>query len=229
MRHKSSKRHLARTPAHLLAMRRNMAQSLIQYGQIETTLNKAKVVRNFVEKLITIARTGTLQARQRVLAILTDRAVLDREQEEQYSAMSMADRRRVMASRGGRRHRTGKVPASYDKTKFPFVADSIVNKLMNEVAPIYKDRTGGYTRIIRLSKRRVGDAADLAIIQLVGIDKDGKIEETSGVKKTIGLRRKKVNDRVRILEGKKPMRQRKRSGKEQPAAQAPADTASDAT
>ncbi|MBK8268433.1 MAG: 50S ribosomal protein L17 [Planctomycetes bacterium] len=207
MRHKSSKRHLARTPAHLLAMRRNMAQSLIQYGQIETTLIKAKAMRNFVEKLITIAREGTLSARQRVLAQLTDRAILDREQEEKYSAMSMADRKRVMINRSGRRHRAGKVPASYDKGKFSFVADTVVNKLMKEVAPLYKDRPGGYTRIIRLSKRRVGDAADLAIIQLVGIDRDGKIEETTGVKKTVGLRRKKVQDRIRILEGKKPQRQ----------------------
>lgn len=206
-------------------MRRNLAQSLIQYGQIETTLIKAKVVRGFVEKLITVAREGDLAARQRVTAMLTDRAVLDREQEDKYAGMSMADRRRVLATRGGRRHRAGKVPASYNKGKFTFVADSVVNKLMSEVAPVFKDRPGGYTRIIRLAKRRVGDAGDLAILQLIGVDKDGKIVETTGAKKSVGLRRKKVQDRIRILEGKKPLRQRKRGGKETAAAQ-PAGEAS---
>ena len=222
MRHASSKRHLARTPAHLLAMRRNMAQSLFQYGQIETTLVKAKAMRIFVEKLITIARKGDLQARQRVLAILNDRAVLDREQEEQYTAMSSTDRKRVMTARSGRRHRAGKVPASYDKNKIPFVANSIVNKLMTEVAPLYKDRPGGYTRIIKLAKRRIGDAGDLAILQLIDADKEGPVEKTAGSsKKSVGLRRQRVQDRIRVLEGKKPQRQRKRGGAAtKPAAEA---------
>lgn len=225
MRHGSKKRHLARTPAHLLAMRRNMAQSLIQYGQIETTLVKAKAIKSFVEKLITIARKGDLQARQRVLALLTDRAVLDREQEEQYAGMSSADRQRVMTSRAGRRHRAGKVPASYDKNKIPFVANTIVNKLMTEVAPLYKDRPGGYTRIIKLAKRRIGDAGDLAILQLIDADKEGPVEATSGVsKKSVGLRRQRVQDRIRVLEGKKPQRQRKRaSASSKPATEAGAE------
>lgn len=224
MRHKSSKRHLSRTPAHLLAMRRNMAQSLFQYGQIETTLVKAKAVRSFVEKLITLARKGDLAARQRVLSILTDRAVLNREQEEQYVGMSSADRNRVMKSRSGRRHRAGKVPASYNKSKFSFVADSIVNKLMTEIAPRYRDRAGGYTRIIRLAKRRIGDAGDLAILQLVGSE-GGSIEEASTTKKTVGIRRKKVQDRIRILEGKKPQRQRRRGSAKTAGAAAPASDA----
>ncbi|HWL91910.1 MAG TPA: 50S ribosomal protein L17 [Phycisphaerae bacterium] len=213
MRHGSSKRHLARTPAHLLAMRRNMAQSLFQYGQIETTLIKAKAIRSFVEKLITIARRGDLAARRRIESLLTDRAVLDREQEAQYETMSMADRSRVMGSRAGRRHRLGKVPASYNKKKVSFVAGSIVHKLMTEVAPLYKNRPGGYTRIIRLSKRRVGDAGDLAILQLIDADKSGRIEVTTGAKKSVGIRRRKVQDRIRVLEGKKPVRQRRKASK----------------
>ena len=101
MRHRVAKKHLSRTPAHLKAMRRNMAQSLFQYGQIETTLSKAKIVRPFVERLITIARKGTLQSRQRVTALLNDRAILDREQEEKYEQMSDSQRRKVMVTRSG--------------------------------------------------------------------------------------------------------------------------------
>lgn len=223
MRHASSKRHLARTPAHLLAMRRNMAQSLIQYGQIETTLVKAKAVRSFVERLITLARKGDLRSRQRVEAILTDRAVLSRDQEGQYEAMSMSDRRKVLVARSGRRHRAGKVPAAYNKKKVPFVADSIVNKLMTEIAPLFKDRPGGYTRIIRLSKRRIGDAGDLAILQLIDADKDGPVQITADAKKSQGLRRRKVQDRIRVLEGKKPQRQRRRGAKAAPSAKASVD------
>ncbi len=198
MRHRVSGRHLSRTSAHRKADRRNMAQSLFQYGQIETTLTKAKEVRPFVERLITLARRGTLQSRQRVEALLNDRAVLSKEQQEEYDAMPDARRHKVLRARSGRRHRAGKVPASYNKKKIPFVATSIVHRLINEIAPRYEDRPGGYTRIIRLAKRRIGDNSDLALLQLVGEEEPAKEQG----KKTIGQRRQKTLDRIRHLEGK---------------------------
>jgi len=175
-----------------------MAQSLFQYGQIETTLTKAKEVRPFVERLITLARKGTLQSRQRVVAILNDRAVLSKEQQEEYDAMSDARRHKVLRARSGRRHRAGQVPASYNKKKIPFVAHSVVHRLINEIAPRYEDRPGGYTRIIRLAKRRIGDNSDLALLQLVGEEEPAKEQG----KKTVGKRRQKALDRIRHLEGK---------------------------
>lgn len=218
MRHRIAKRHLSRTPSHLKAMRRNLAQSLFQYGQVETTLVKAKEVQPFVEKLITLARKGNLQSRRRAASLLGDRSILGREEQEQYDAMTDTQRRKVMVSRAGRRHRTGLVPASYNKKKIPFVAQSVVRKLVTEIAPSYSDRPGGYTRIIRLSKRRIGDNSDLVLLQLVG-EEDTETPD-SGTKKSIGQRRQKTLDRIRYLEGKKPKRSRKRGGKEAKSATA---------
>lgn len=203
MRHRVAKKHLSRTESHRLAMRRNMAQSLIQHGQVQTTLPKARETRRFVEKLITIARKGTIESRRRVEAMLQDRAMLDAEQQEKYDQMTDAQRHKVLYARSGRRHRNGLVPAGYNKKKIPFVATSVLHKLMTEVAPAYKDRPGGYTRIIRLSKRRIGDAGELAILQLVDPD---EAPPTGGKKKSVGLRRERVNARLAFLEGKKPRR-----------------------
>ena len=202
-----------------------MAQSLFQYGQIETTLVKAKEIRPFVERLITLARTGTLKNRQRIIAILGDRSIIGSDEQEKYDAMTAAQRHKVLVARSGRRHRAGKVPASYNKKKISFVAQSVVHKLIAEIAPKYRDRPGGYTRIIRLAKRRIGDNSDLAILQLVGEE-----EKASGdVKSVVGCRRRKTLDRIRFLEGKAPARRKAGGGKRKaPQVGAEAATASKA-
>jgi large subunit ribosomal protein L17 len=190
-------------------MRRNLAQSLFQYGQVETTLIKAKEVRPFVERLITLAKRNTLPCRQRIVALLGDRAAISKDEQEKYDAMTDAQRHKVLRARSGRRHRSGKVPAGYNKKKIPFVAHSVVDKLVKEIGPKFAGRPGGYTRIIRLSTRRIGDASDLALLQLVGDE-----ERPSGVKKTISPRRQKALDRVHFVEGKGQRRRPKsRSGK----------------
>jgi len=217
MRHRIAKKHLSRTPAHLNAMRRNMAQSLIQHGQVRTTLPKARETRRFVEKLITMARKGGIDNRRRVEAMLTDRAIIDSDQQEKYDQMTDAQRKKVLVARSGRRHRTGVVPASYNKNKIPFVAKSVIHKLMTEVAPAYVDRPGGYTRLIRLAKRRIGDNSQLAILQLV--DPEETTAGSGSKKKSMGLRRERVHARIAYLEGKKP---RRRAGSK--PKQASADT-----
>ncbi|MFO0974347.1 MAG: 50S ribosomal protein L17 [Phycisphaerae bacterium] len=202
MRHRKFGRHLARTSAHNRAMRRNLAQSLFEHGQITTTLIKAKEVRGFVEKLITLARKGaagdklvSLRARQRIAAALGDRAVIPADQQEKYEGMSSAHRTRVLRARSGRRHRTGTIPAAYNKKKIPFVATSIVHRLMTDIAPRYADRPGGYTRIIRLAKRRIGDMGELAILQLVGEEEAAR----GDVKQSPGARRQRVDRRIKAL------------------------------
>lgn len=198
-------------------MRRNMAQSLFQHGQIETTLIKAKEIRPYVERLITLARKNTLASRQRLIALLGDRAALSAEEQDQYDAMSYSQRSRVLASRSGRRHRTGQVPASYNKKKYPFVAKSVIHRLISEIAPKYADRPGGYTRIIRLAKHRIGDNSDLALLQLVGTE-----EKPQGqVRKAAMPRRRKAGERIRFLEGGKVGR---RKGGAKPQAQSPSDS-----
>ncbi len=224
MRHRMAGRHLARTSAHHKAMRRNMAQSLFQHGQITTTLIKAKEIRPFVERIITLARQGTLRSRQRVIAMLGDRPALSVEEQEQYDPMSNAQRHRVLVARSGRRHRTGKVPASYNKKKYTFVARSVVHRLIDEIAPKFKDRPGGYTRIIRLAERRIGDASDLAMLQLVG--NETPVAESTK-KSTIG-RRQKTGDRIRFLEGKES-KKKNRAADKKPAGESKAKASSDTT
>jgi len=166
MRHRLDKRKLNRTSEHRTALRRNMAQSLFEHGQIQTTLPKAKDLRPFVERLITLARKargGSLAARQRLTSLLGDRAVIPEENREEYAEMSDAARRRVLRSRSGRRHRLGQARSGQK-----FTAVSIVHHLINNVAGNYEDRQGGYTRVIQLGRSSKGDSAPQAVLQLVG-------------------------------------------------------------
>jgi large subunit ribosomal protein L17 len=142
MRHRIAGRQLSRTSEHRLAMRRNIVSSLFEHETISTTMPKAKEVRSFAEKLITLARKGTLAARRRAIAMLNDRAIYKDED--------------------------GKMVKS----------GTVVGKLFSEIGPRYLDRPGGYTRIIRLSKRRLGDNGKVVLLQLVGQ------EEVSEPKKT---------------------------------------------
>src|SRR5688572_17989113 len=80
-RHMMRGRQLSRDTEHRKALRRNMVQSLFEHGKIRTTPAKAKEVRAFAEKLITLARTGTLTARRRVIAALQDRRLVDENQD----------------------------------------------------------------------------------------------------------------------------------------------------
>ena len=77
MRHGNAGKQLSRSTSHRKALRRNMASSLIQHGAIRTTEVKAKELRGFVEKLITVAKQGTLHARRQVISTLNDRLMAD--------------------------------------------------------------------------------------------------------------------------------------------------------
>ena len=154
MRHRVSRKHLGRTTSHRKALRRNMGASLIQHGTIRTTEAKAKELRRFVEKLITIAKKGTLHARRQVIAAIGDRNMLDDEAEP------------------------------VDKT--------VVQKLFDEIAPRYADRNGGYTRIIRLADRRIGDSGRQVLVQLVEESPTGGDQTTE----TTSRRRRRAAKRL---------------------------------
>jgi large subunit ribosomal protein L17 len=74
-------RQLSRDTEHRKALRRNLVQSLFEHGKVRTTPAKAKEVKAFAERLITLARTGTLTARRRVIAALQDRRLVDENQD----------------------------------------------------------------------------------------------------------------------------------------------------
>ena len=166
MRHRIQQRKLGRTTSHRRALRRNLAQSLFEHGQVTTTLAKAKDVQPFAEKLITLAKralAGSVPARRRLVRMLGDRAVIPADHQETYDLMLDAKRARVLRARTGRRHRTGE-----PRGGLKFTAESIVRRLVETVAPNFVDRPGGYTRVLKLGKRRLGDGAATATLQLVG-------------------------------------------------------------
>ncbi len=166
MRHQVALRKLNRTKEHREALRRNMAQSLFEHGQIRTTLVKAKDLRPFAERLITLARkarAGSLAARQRLVSLMGDRAVIPADNFEEYENMSNAARAKVLRARSGRRHRLGAAKGGQK-----FTAVSIVNHLVNTVAGKYENRPGGYTRVIRLGAAQKNDSSEMAVLQLVG-------------------------------------------------------------
>jgi large subunit ribosomal protein L17 len=175
-------------------MFRNAAQSLFEHGQIITTLEKAKDIRRFAEKLITMAkkaRGGSLAARQRIISAMQDRAVIPADRQEEYNLMTDGQRKKALRAPSGRRWRLGG-----PKLGMEFTAESIVNRLITTVAPKFENRTGGYTRIIRLGRPRIGDNATRAILQLVGEE-----ESPGSVAKRAGNARKaKADTRRKFLE-----------------------------
>ena len=130
MRHKSGGRKLQRTSAHRTAMFRNMSASLIKHEQITTTVAKAKELRPYIEKLITLAKRGGLANRRLAMSRLMD--------------------------------------------------DAQLVKLFDVLAERYKDRNGGYTRVIKAGIR-ASDAAPIAIIEFVDRDVDAKGQDSGPV------------------------------------------------
>jgi len=169
MRHAVRGRKLNRTAAHRLALRRNLVQSLIEHGEVRTTLAKAREVRGFAERLVTLALRGDLAARQRATALLNDRSIIPKDNRADYDALSDAKREKVLRARSGRRYRS-----STTRPGVKFTAESVIQRLFGDVAGRMRRRnekrgcSGGYTRIIKLADRRLGDGTSLAILQLVG-------------------------------------------------------------
>jgi large subunit ribosomal protein L17 len=128
-------------------MRRNLVASLFEHETVSTTIEKAKEVRPFAEKLITLAKKGTLSARRQAIAMLGNRDITDYE-----------DDRAVKKN-------------------------TVIGKLFSELGPRYLDRPGGYTRIIRLSLKRLGDSGQLVLLQLVGEDESVKRERGGAAKR----------------------------------------------
>src|SRR6202171_5040472 len=173
MRHLKAHRKLGRTTEHRISMLRNLATSLInsREDRIVTTLPKAKELRPFVEKVITLSRraaslngdaaeAGGLHLRRQAAAFF-----------------HAGNYRRATASRRG-------------QTPPPRTAGvAAIRRLFDELGERFKDRPGGYTRIIRMG-RRTGDGAELAIIELVDNPREKESAE-AGRKRTKGSGKKK--------------------------------------
>ena len=123
MKHKIKGKKLNRTSSHRKALFKNMAQAIIKHEQIITTLPKAKTMKPIVDKLITLAKKGSLHAKRQAYSKLRD--------------------------------------------------DKMVTKLFGTLATRYADRAGGYTRVLKAGYR-YGDAAAMAVIELVDRDEDAR-------------------------------------------------------
>ena len=141
MRHRRAGRKLGRNATHRLALYRNLALALFRHERIITTLEKAKAVRPFVEKLITLARKATLEPEKALHA-----------------------RRLVLARLGTPSNAAVKPPDREDEE-----GDSrkVIVKLFTELGPRFKDRPGGYTRVIKRHERRLGDGGKTAFLELL--------------------------------------------------------------
>lgn len=117
MRHGKHKYKLGVQPSHRKALLRSLACEIIDHGSIKTTQTRAKAVRGYVEKLVTLAKSDSVHNRRLALQKLNDR--------------------------------------------------DMVNKLFTEVGPKFKERNGGYTRIVKLTDARVGDASKMGYISFV--------------------------------------------------------------
>jgi len=117
MRHGKRSRRLSLATGHRNSLLRNMTASLVEHGRIKTTLGRARVLRPYVEKLVTKLKEPTPQNMRYV-----------------YSKMP------------------------HKRT---------VQDIAKKVSPVFKDRKGGYIRILKLAKRRVGDCAEQALVEWV--------------------------------------------------------------
>jgi large subunit ribosomal protein L17 len=130
MRHRVGHRKLQRATGHRNALLRNLAAALIKHEQITTGIAKAKELRPYVEKLITLAKRGGLSNRRLAHSRLLD--------------------------------------------------DAQLAKLFDVLAERYKDRAGGYTRVIKAGFR-ASDAAPMAVIELVDRDVSAKGQDSGPV------------------------------------------------
>jgi large subunit ribosomal protein L17 len=154
MRHRLKGRQLSRNATHRLALFRNLTRALLTHEKITTTLPKAKELRPFVEKIITLAKRA---------AVADDGTPAGKIKALHYRRLAMA--------RLGPVHGTG----VYDP-KGELVTDgneTVLKKLFNVFGPRYKERPGGYTRILKIHERRLGDAGHQAIIELL---KEGEVK-----------------------------------------------------
>jgi large subunit ribosomal protein L17 len=131
MRHMNYGRKLGRTGKHRRALWRNLATEILRRGRVRTTVPKAKEVRRYVERMITLGKRGHLHARRMAASFLRDRTV--------------------------------------------------VSKVFGEYAQSFKERAGGYTRIIKLGPR-LGDCAEMAYIELIGFEPAAVHEKAKGKK-----------------------------------------------
>ncbi|MDA1007947.1 MAG: 50S ribosomal protein L17 [Planctomycetota bacterium] len=182
MRHKISGKQLCIDSDHRRAMLRNLAAGLFEHGQIVTTLPKAKAVQPYVEKLITAARKRTLASRRLLTSRLTDRNVFAWVADPNVKAeRKRSDFWDLPAETEIEFNRFGELKS----------APRLIQHIITKVVPLMEGRPGGYTRIVKMDKRRVGDATDLVVLQLVGRESGSQVSGGTSGRRTAADKRTK--------------------------------------
>ena len=145
MRHQCKKHKLGLAADQRKAMLRSLVSSLFMHNEIQTTMARAKALKPYAERLITLAKRGDLHARRQAARFIFDQRT-DRLLNAQTGEVITAE------------------TDLNDSVKT--VEETVLRKLFGEIAKNYSDRNGGYIRIYRMPPRR-GDAAEMALIQLV--------------------------------------------------------------
>lgn len=138
MRHLKDTCKLNRTSSHRRCMFANMLKSLIDNERIETTVAKAKALRRYADKMITLAKTDTLAARRRAISELMIRF-------------------NTLTDKEARAARSGDI-SSYNTDR------KVIDKLFGTLGVRFATRNGGYTRIIK-GHRRKGDNSQTCIVE----------------------------------------------------------------
>jgi large subunit ribosomal protein L17 len=164
MRHRKAGRHLKRSSGHRQALYRNLMTELFRNERIKTTEAKARAVRPLAEKLVTKARKARPE---RVIDLAKQRDVVKlsawfnakrANQLIELAEQSEPDALEKMAEQMALHARRQVMATLTDK--------DVAHKLVEEIAPRFEDRPGGYTRMFKLSMRQ-GDAAKMALLELV--------------------------------------------------------------
>src|SRR6267142_4362181 len=198
MRHLKAHRKLGRTTEHRMSMLRNLAVSLINSHEerIVTTLPKAKELRPFVEKAITLSRKASnLEGDDTGARALHLR--------RQAAGFFHAGNMQAVAMTGKR-----------GQARLPRTAGvAALRRLFDELGERYKDRPGGYTRIFKLG-RRGGDNAELAIIELVDNPREREAIEAANKRAKAAAAKKKAGKGKEVKESKRAAKDKKEASAE---------------
>lgn len=189
MRHLNRGRKLGRNRSHYRALFRNMLTSLFRHGQIITTISKAKECAPLADKVISIAKRAEEKIKKMQKKI-TSAARGEVTPEIQVQIDKQAKAIRV---------------ASFRRALIKVQGKEIVRKLFYKIAPLYADRQGGYTKVLKINKHRIGDNGPLAVLKLViplpqETDKDeskGKDSKKEKSKKEKSKKEKSKKDKKR--------------------------------
>ncbi len=158
MRHLKKTAKLGRTSEHRNRMLTNLVSSLIKHRRIQTTLAKAKAAQRVAERMLTLGKRGNAAAAAANSA--DEKGKVDKLAENVHC-------RRLVAARLHQQPRS-LFGSKAERLKWR-ESEDVVHILFDKIAPAYRDRSGGYTRILKIAALRRGDAGQLAILEWVDL------------------------------------------------------------